>query len=72
MKSYIVNICPECKEPTKYVANPFYLHTCHCGHETTQSKLITAVDSEAVSKDISELSELLARFPSVKSLRKKK
>lgn len=42
---YNVYACPKCKRQTEYQPNPAYMHTCeNCGHKTTLSKLIEAVN----------------------------
>lgn len=54
----LVNICPNCKNQTKYYPNPYYIHICSlCKHQCTMYQLITAVDVKTIQKEITKLEE---------------
>lgn len=56
---YFTEVCPQCKEVSPYVPNPYYLHECKCGFKGKESDLIQVVDDVAIKKDIAELTKLL-------------
>jgi hypothetical protein len=59
-ENYLIDLCPACEQPTEYIPNPYYLHECQkCGHQTTQSKLITAVNGDKLVSELSTLQKFV-------------
>ena len=56
---YFKEVCPQCKELSPYVPNPYYIHECKCGFKGKESDLISVIDDGAVNEDIDELKRLL-------------
>ncbi len=62
--NYFSTLCPQCKKESPYIPNPYNLHICKsCGFKGLNSDLITVVDDRKIKKNMSELEDLLKRFP---------
>ncbi len=67
-QNYIKQLCPQCFKVADYAPNPQRVYNCECGCETTESRLVTAVDTDLMAEDMKKMLEIIGRFPSIKSL----
>ncbi len=67
-QNYLKQLCPVCFEIADYKPNPQRIYDCKCGVRITESRLITAVDTDLMAEDMKKMLETAGRLPSIRFL----